>query len=124
VLRLLIASQYDPWSIIERLAPYIGGSASIVVHSPQVQVSSTLFLKDQNYSMAVLQILSDLYNKLRDLPGYLGTSLTEGFLRKYQVGLLARTRGIDDSYPSIGSSWPHTSYDEHYRDWRVPFAYN
>ncbi|KAI0785350.1 Gcd10p-domain-containing protein [Irpex lacteus] len=64
---LLIASQYEPWSIIERLSPYLGGSASIVVHSPQVQ------------------ILSDLYCKLRDLPQYLGTSLTEGFLRKYQV---------------------------------------
>ncbi|KAI0695606.1 Gcd10p-domain-containing protein [Cytidiella melzeri] len=64
---LVVASQYEPWSIIERLVPYLGGSASIVVHSPQVQ------------------ILSDLYNKLRDLPTYLGTSLTEGFLRKYQV---------------------------------------
>ncbi|GJE89581.1 Gcd10p-domain-containing protein [Phanerochaete sordida] len=64
---LVIASQYDPWSILERLYPYLGGSASIVVHSPQVQ------------------ILSDLHAKLRDLPGYLGPSLTEGFLRRYQV---------------------------------------
>lgn len=64
---LIIASQYDPWSILERLYPYLGGSASIVVHSPQVQ------------------ILSDLHAKLRDLPGYLGPSLTEGFLRRYQV---------------------------------------
>lgn len=65
--RLVIASQYDPWSILERLYPYLGGSASIVLHSPQVQ------------------ILSDLQAKLRDLPGYLGPSLTEGFLRRYQV---------------------------------------
>ncbi|KAI0348257.1 Gcd10p-domain-containing protein [Trametopsis cervina] len=64
---LIIASQYDPWSIIERLGPYLGGSASIVVHSPQVQ------------------ILSDLHVKLRDMSGFLGTSLTESFLRKYQV---------------------------------------
>ncbi|KAF7792269.1 hypothetical protein EIP86_003305 [Pleurotus ostreatoroseus] len=62
-----VASQYDPFEILEKLSPYLAGSASIVVHSPHVQ------------------ILSDLQNKLRDLPGYLGPSLTEGFLRKYQV---------------------------------------
>lgn len=40
--RLIVASQYDPWSILERLSPYLAGSASIVVHSPQVQVRLTL----------------------------------------------------------------------------------
>lgn len=35
---LIVASQYDPFSILEELSPYLGGSASIVVHSPQVQV--------------------------------------------------------------------------------------
>lgn len=31
------------------------------------------------------KILSDLHGRLRDRPGYLGTSLTEGFLRRYQA---------------------------------------
>ncbi|KIP11118.1 hypothetical protein PHLGIDRAFT_64283 [Phlebiopsis gigantea 11061_1 CR5-6] len=64
---LIVASQYDPWSILEKLYPYLGGSASIVVYSPQVQ------------------ILSDLHTKLKDHTGYLGPSLSEGFLRRYQI---------------------------------------
>ena len=35
---LIISSEYDPYSIIERLSPYLEGSASIVVHSPSAQV--------------------------------------------------------------------------------------
>ncbi|KAH9932031.1 Gcd10p-domain-containing protein [Epithele typhae] len=64
---LIISSQYDPYSIIEKLYPYLGGSASIVVQSPHVQ------------------IVSNLQNQLRDLPGYLGPTVTEGWLRRYQV---------------------------------------
>ncbi|TCD65435.1 tRNA (adenine(58)-N(1))-methyltransferase non-catalytic subunit trm6 [Steccherinum ochraceum] len=64
---LVIASQYDPLSILQKLYPYLGGSASIVVHSPQVQ------------------ILSDLQGKLRDIPGYLGPAVSEPWLRRYQV---------------------------------------
>ncbi|KAH9849238.1 Gcd10p-domain-containing protein [Lenzites betulinus] len=64
---LIVASEYDPYSIIEKLYPYLAGSASIVVHSPHVQVVSTL------------------QNQLRDLPGYLGPTVTEGWLRQYQV---------------------------------------
>ncbi|KAJ3549898.1 hypothetical protein NM688_g5131 [Phlebia brevispora] len=64
---LIVASQYDAFSILEMLSPYLAGSASIVVYSPHAQ------------------ILADLQNKLRDLPQYLGPSLTEGWLRKYQV---------------------------------------
>lgn len=37
--RLIVASQYDPSGIVDRLVPYLAGSASIVVHSPQSQVS-------------------------------------------------------------------------------------
>ena len=36
--RLIIASEYDPFSIVETLFPFLAGSASIVVHSPHVQV--------------------------------------------------------------------------------------
>ncbi|GAV98795.1 Gcd10p-domain-containing protein [Lentinula edodes] len=76
---LMVASQYEPSGIIDRLVPYLAGSASIVVHSPQSQP------------------LVDLQNKLRNAPGFLGPSLTEGWLRKYQV-LPGRT------HPTMNSS--------------------
>lgn len=34
---LIVASEYDPLSVLEKLLPYLAGSASIVVHSPHVQ---------------------------------------------------------------------------------------
>ncbi|PCH34318.1 Gcd10p-domain-containing protein [Wolfiporia cocos MD-104 SS10] len=64
---LLVASQYDPYSILGKLSPYLAGSASIVVHSPHIQ------------------IVTDLQNKLRELPQYLGPAVTELWLRRYQV---------------------------------------
>ena len=35
---LIIASDYEPYSILERLVPYLSGSASIVIHSPSIEV--------------------------------------------------------------------------------------
>jgi len=64
---LIVASEYDPYSILEKLSPYLAGSASIVVHSPHIQ------------------IVADLQNKLRDRPQYLGPAVTELWLRRYQV---------------------------------------
>ncbi|KAF8167364.1 Gcd10p family-domain-containing protein [Crassisporium funariophilum] len=64
---LAICSEYDPYSIIERLSPYLAGSASIVVHSP--------------YS----QIVVDLQARLRTMPEYLCPTVTEAWLRRYQV---------------------------------------
>lgn len=64
---LIIASEYDPFSILQSLSPYLAGSASIVVHSPYVQ------------------IVADLQNQLRELPQYLGPTVTEVWLRRYQV---------------------------------------
>lgn len=64
---LIVASEYDPYSIIEKLYPYLAGSASIVVHSPHVQV------------------VTSLHNQLRDRQGYLGPTVTETWLRQYQV---------------------------------------
>ncbi|KAJ7459153.1 Gcd10p family-domain-containing protein [Mycena galericulata] len=64
---LIVASDYEPFSILERLVPYLAGSASIVVQSPYVQV------------------LSELHAKLRALPEYLCPSVTEVWLRRYQV---------------------------------------
>ncbi|KAG7099670.1 hypothetical protein E1B28_001495 [Marasmius oreades] len=64
---LIIASQYDPSSILERLAPYVAGSASIVVHSPH------------------LQVVADLQTELRSAPGFLAPTVTEVWTRQYQI---------------------------------------
>ncbi|EPS96685.1 hypothetical protein FOMPIDRAFT_1032304 [Fomitopsis schrenkii] len=64
---LVVASQFDPFSILQKLLPYLAGSANIVVHSPYVQ------------------IVTDLQNQLRELPQYLGPAVTEMWLRRYQV---------------------------------------
>jgi len=64
---LIICSEYEPYSIIERLSPYLAGSASIVVHSPYPQV------------------VIDLQERLRNIPEYLCPTITEAWLRRYQV---------------------------------------
>ncbi|KIO22383.1 hypothetical protein M407DRAFT_216590 [Tulasnella calospora MUT 4182] len=64
---LVVASEYEPFSIIERVEPYLAGSGSIVVHSPY------------------LQTLTDVHQKLRAKPQFLGPAVTEAWLRQYQV---------------------------------------
>ncbi|KAJ6520121.1 Gcd10p-domain-containing protein [Mycena sanguinolenta] len=64
---LIVASENEPYSILEALVPFVAGSGSIVVQSPYGQ------------------ILSDLHTKLRALPGYLCPSVTEVWLRRYQI---------------------------------------
>lgn len=64
---LLIASQYEPFSIVQCLTPYLAGSASITVYSQY------------------LPILTELQSKMRPLPAYLNPSITEAWLRQYQV---------------------------------------
>ncbi|KAF8921951.1 Gcd10p family-domain-containing protein [Mucidula mucida] len=64
---LIVATEYDAMSVLNKLVPYLAGSASIVVQS--------------QYG----QILNDLQNQLRNIPGYLCPSVTEGWLRRYQV---------------------------------------
>lgn len=64
---LIIASDYAPWPIVQKLSPYISGSASIVVQSPYCQ------------------ILDDLQNEMRGVPSFLCPTVTEGWLRRYQV---------------------------------------
>jgi tRNA (adenine-N(1)-)-methyltransferase non-catalytic subunit len=46
---LIVASEYDPFSIIEKLYPYLAGSASIVVQSPHAQVVLTGMLHLTEY---------------------------------------------------------------------------
>ncbi|KDR85722.1 hypothetical protein GALMADRAFT_1325199 [Galerina marginata CBS 339.88] len=64
---LVISTEYDPFSIIERLSPYLAGSASIVIHSP--------------YS----EVVVDLQAKMRNIPQFLCPTVTEAWLRRYQV---------------------------------------
>ncbi|KAI9570312.1 Gcd10p-domain-containing protein [Boletus coccyginus] len=64
---LLVASDYDPFEIVEMLSPYLCGSASIVVQN------------------MFLQPLADLQAKMRLIPSYLAPSITESWLRRYQV---------------------------------------
>ena len=84
MVRLVIASQYDPFSILQKLSPYLAGSANIVVHSPYVQVRR-LSCSVTELLTPISQIVTDLQNQLRDLPQYLGPTVTEMWLRKYQV---------------------------------------
>ncbi|SJX64013.1 related to GCD10-translation initiation factor eIF3 RNA-binding subunit [Sporisorium reilianum f. sp. reilianum] len=64
---VLIACHYDPMSIVRRLKPHLGGSASVVVHSPY------------------LQPLAEAHAKLRGDEEFIDISVTEPWLRKYQV---------------------------------------
>lgn len=64
---VIIACEYDPYSILQRLLPSIGGSAPIVIFSPY------------------LQVLHDTNLLLRASPSFLAPSLIEPWLRKYQV---------------------------------------
>ncbi|KAI9445069.1 Gcd10p-domain-containing protein [Lactarius indigo] len=72
---LFLASAYDPLSILQKLFPYLGGSASVVVYNPH------------------LQVVSDLQTTLRLDPQYLAPSISESWLRRYQV-LPGRTHPV------------------------------
>ncbi|KAL1761850.1 Gcd10p family-domain-containing protein [Schizophyllum commune] len=64
---LIVASAYEPWSILEKLYPYLAGSAPIVFHSPYHQV------------------IVDLAARVRGRSGYLAPTVVEAWLRQYQV---------------------------------------
>ena len=64
---LLVACHYEPMSIIRRLRSALGGSASVVVHSPY------------------LQPLAEAHAQLRADDAFINVSLTEPWLRRYQV---------------------------------------
>ncbi|KAI0004192.1 Gcd10p-domain-containing protein [Russula compacta] len=72
---LFVASVYNPLSILNKLFPYLGGSASVVVYSPH------------------LQVVSDLQATLRTDPQYLAPCISESWLRRYQV-LPSRTHPL------------------------------
>ncbi|BGP38423.1 tRNA (adenine(58)-N(1))-methyltransferase non-catalytic subunit trm6 [Rhodotorula kratochvilovae] len=64
---VIIACEYEPYSIIERLLPRIAGSASIVVYSPH------------------MPLLFNALLRLRQHPSILAPTIHEPFLREYQV---------------------------------------
>jgi hypothetical protein len=56
------------------------------------------------------QILADLQTKMRALPQYLCPSVTEAWLRRYQVNFPSRHL-IELFSPNPGTAWTHTSND-------------
>ncbi|KAL5535659.1 MYO1_1 [Sanghuangporus sanghuang] len=91
---LLVASDYEPFSIVEKLCSYLAGSASIVIHSPFIQA------------------LAEVQARMKPLPEYLNPSITEGWLRQYQV-LPGRTHPVMTT-PGSGGYVLHTTriYDD------------
>lgn len=70
---------------MDKLVPYLAGSASIVVHSPHVQVGLVTSKNKLQNLKQLVKILADLQTKMRGLPQYLCPSVTEAWLRRYQV---------------------------------------
>ncbi|GAA5835051.1 hypothetical protein JCM9279_007183 [Rhodotorula babjevae] len=64
---VIIAAEYEPYSVIERLLPRIRGSASVVVYSPH------------------LPLLLPALLRLRQHPAIIAPTIHEPFLRQYQV---------------------------------------
>ncbi|KAG8891982.1 tRNA (adenine(58)-N(1))-methyltransferase non-catalytic subunit trm6, partial [Tulasnella sp. 403] len=80
---LLIATEYEPFAVSEKLFPYLGGSAGIIIHSPYVQ------------------ILANVHQKMRTRREYLSPSITEAWHRQYQV-LPGRTHPMMNTSGSGG----------------------
>ncbi|KAJ2344194.1 tRNA (adenine(58)-N(1))-methyltransferase non-catalytic subunit trm6, partial [Coemansia sp. RSA 2671] len=64
---LVISTNYNPKSVIERLVPFLGGSRMLVVY-------------DQSKD-----VLLETFTWLRQSPEFLNVQLTESWLREYQV---------------------------------------
>ncbi|KEP53186.1 eukaryotic translation initiation factor 3 62 kDa subunit [Rhizoctonia solani 123E] len=64
---LIVASQFEPFSLVEKLYPYVAGSGSIAVYSPYIQP------------------LIEAQSRMRPMPGYLAPTVQETWHREYQV---------------------------------------
>lgn len=64
---LIVASQLEPFSIVEKLSQYVAGSGSIAVYSPFIHP------------------LIEAQSRMRPVPKYLAPSVSEAWLREYQV---------------------------------------
>lgn len=65
--RLILATDLNPLSVLARLSQYMGGSSSIIVYSPH------------------LQVLAETLLHMKLSPTYLNPTLTESWSRTYQV---------------------------------------
>ena len=62
-----------------------------------------------------MKIVTNLQNQLRDLPGYLGPAVTEGWLRRYQARAIIVDQFCYNTLTrTLGTSWPYASYDERF----------
>lgn len=78
IKRLLIASQYQPESILETFIPYIRGSRPIVIYHINKEV------------------LTNACVYMRVKRKYLNPTITESWLRRYQVAMICIISGLID----------------------------
>ncbi|CAE6438706.1 unnamed protein product [Rhizoctonia solani] len=64
---LIVASQFEPFTLVEKLCPYLAGSGAIAVYSPYIQP------------------LIEAQSRMRPLPKYLAPTVQETWHREYQV---------------------------------------
>ncbi|CAE6447289.1 unnamed protein product [Rhizoctonia solani] len=64
---LVVASQFEPFSLVEKLYPYVAGSGCIAVYSPYIQP------------------LIEAQSRMRPMPKYLAPAVQETWHREYQV---------------------------------------
>ncbi|KAF8713644.1 Gcd10p protein, partial [Rhizoctonia solani] len=64
---LVVASQFEPFSLVEKLSPYLAGSGSIAVYSPYIQP------------------LIEAQSRMRPMAKYLAPAVQETWHREYQV---------------------------------------
>lgn len=64
---LIVASQFEPFSIVEKLSQYVAGSGAIAMYSPFPQP------------------LIEAQSRMRPMPIYLAPTVTEAWHREYQV---------------------------------------
>ena len=116
---LIISSEYDPYSIIERLSPYLGGSASIVVHSPSAQVGL-----QSKYSLHFLSIPPlDCSEPAGEIANNAPVSVSNGVR-----AMVTTVSGLFNSVPAdvsfsidLGSSWSYSPHDGHVWFWGIHF---
>lgn len=79
-LRLILATEMSPISVVNRLTRYLAGSSTLTVYSPYQQ------------------ILAELLQYTRKDPNYLATQLTESWQRTYQVSQVSSTKQLTDRF--------------------------
>ena len=121
---VILACEYEPYSVLERLLPSIGGSAPVIVYSPYLPVCLLPLTSNHRFradpTLPPSQVLYSLQTALRSSPDFLAPSISEPWLRKYQVlpgrthpemagmqhggFILAATRVFDDAEASSFAS--------------------